>query len=44
MTADIEKRKAGMLFEDFLKELGIYEETANQFEALFGPSNVPNSY
>lgn len=44
MTLNTEKGKAGMLFGDFLKELGICEETANQFEALFGPSNAPNSY
>ena len=30
MTADIEKGKAGMLFEDFLKELGICEETTKR--------------
>lgn len=30
MTADIKKGKAGMLFEDFLKELGICEETTKR--------------
>ena len=30
MTADIEKGKVGMLFEDFLKEQGICEETTER--------------
>jgi len=30
MTEEIEKGKVGALFEDFLKEQGIYEETTEQ--------------
>lgn len=30
MTADIERGKIGMLFEDFLKELGVCEETTER--------------
>ncbi len=30
MTEEIEKGKAGALFEDFLKEQGTYEETTEQ--------------
>lgn len=30
MTADVEKGKAGPLFEDFLKEQGTYEETTER--------------
>ena len=30
MTADIERGKVGMLFEDFLKELGVCEEVTEQ--------------
>ena len=30
MTADIERGKIGTLFEDFLKELGVYEETTDR--------------
>ena len=30
MTANIERGKVGTLFEDFLKEQGIYEETTER--------------
>ena len=30
MTADTEKGKIGMPFEDFLKELGVHEETTER--------------
>lgn len=30
MTMDVEKGKAGQLFEDFLKDQGTYEETTEQ--------------
>lgn len=30
MTADIERGKVGMLFEDFLKELGVCKEVTEQ--------------
>lgn len=30
MTLNIDKGKVGVLFEDFLKEQGIYEETTEQ--------------